>query len=70
MSVALAFFFANLIGLGLGPVIAGSLSDRLAVAYGTAEGLRYALMIVMLVFVPAGGFMLRAARYLKTDAED
>lgn len=70
MAVALAFFFANLIGLGLGPVIAGALSDRFAVTHGTAEGLRYALMLVMLIFVPAGGFMLRAAHYLKTDAED
>jgi len=70
MAVALAFFFANLIGLGLGPVITGALSDRFAVAHGTAEGLRYALMIIMLIFAPAGGFMLRAGRYLQADAED
>jgi predicted MFS family arabinose efflux permease len=70
LAVAIAFFFANLIGLGLGPVIAGSLSDVLAFNYGPAEGLRYALMIVTNVLALAGWFMLRAVRYLQTDAED
>lgn len=70
MAIAVAFFFANLIGLGLGPVIAGSLSDIFSVTHGTAEGLRYALMVVVIVFVPAGCVMLRAGRYLKSDAED
>ena len=70
ISVAVAFFFANLIGLGAGPVIAGSLSDVLSIAYGKADGLRYALMIVMMIFVPGGCLMLRAAQYLNTDAED
>jgi predicted MFS family arabinose efflux permease len=70
MSVAIAFFFANLIGLGLGPVIAGAISDKLAQTYGSADGLRYSLMIVMTVFLPAGWFMLRAVRHIKADAED
>lgn len=70
MSVAVAFFFANLVGLGLGPVIAGSLSDMFGAIYGSAEGLRYAVMLVMLVLLPAAWFMLRAARHLQTNAED
>jgi MFS family permease len=70
MSIAIAFFFANLIGLGLGPVIAGALSDELAQTYGSAKGLGYALMIVMTVFLPAGWFMLRVVRHVKADAED
>jgi predicted MFS family arabinose efflux permease len=70
LAVALAFFFANLIGLGLGPLIAGALSDRLGAIFGTAEGLRYALMTVMTALVPSGWLMLRAARYLNSDAED
>lgn len=69
-AVAIVFFFANLIGLGAGPVLAGYLSDYFAQFYGPAEGLRYALMIMMVTFVPCGIFMLRAARYLKADAED
>lgn len=70
MAVAIAFFFANLIGLGLGPVIAGSLSDWFAQSYGPADGLRYALMTVMFTFIPSGILMLRAARTLGVDMED
>lgn len=70
MAVAIAFFFANLIGLGCGPLIAGALSDHMAQIYGPAEGLRYALMMTTMTFLPAGWFMFRAARYLRADAED
>jgi predicted MFS family arabinose efflux permease len=70
LAVATVFFFANLVGLGLGPVVTGAISDHLAVFYGTGDGLRYALMIVMAVLLPAGWLMLRAARYLKQDAEE
>jgi len=70
MAVAIAFFFANLIGLGLGPVIAGSLSDWFAQDYGPADGLRFALMTVMFTFIPSGILMLRAARTLCADMED
>lgn len=70
LSVAVVFFFANLIGLGLGPVLTGALSDQFAVTAGSAEGLRYALMVVMGVLLPAGYLMLRASRYFKNDAED
>jgi predicted MFS family arabinose efflux permease len=69
MSVAIIFFFANLIGLGLGPVIAGRLSDTFAKTMGPAEGLRYAMMLVMVTFLPCGYYMLRAGRTLKADAE-
>ncbi len=69
MSVAVIFFFANLIGTGLGPIITGRLSDSFAASAGPAEGLRYAMMIVMVAFLPAGWFMLRAARNLERDQE-
>ncbi len=69
MSVAVIFFFANLIGTGLGPIITGRLSDTFAKSVGSADGLRYAMMIVMVTFVPSGWFMLRAARNLKRDLE-
>ena len=70
LAVALMFFFANLVGLGLGPVIAGTLSDAFAVSHGAAEGLRLALMIVNGVLLPAGWLLIRAARYFKQDTED
>jgi len=69
MSVAVIFFFANLIGTGLGPIITGRLSDYFAASVGPAEGLRYAMMIVMVTFVPSGWFMLRASRNLARDQE-
>jgi len=70
MAVAIVFFFANLIGLGAGPVIAGMLSDHFALTHGPAEGLRYAMMVMMCAFLPSGYFMLRASRMMRTDAED
>lgn len=69
MAVALAFFFANLLGLGIGPVITGFISDHLASVYGSADGLRYALMVVFGFFIPASWVMLLAVRYIRADAE-
>lgn len=45
MSVALVYLFANLIGMGLGPVATGALSDALRPMFGN-ESLRYALVIL------------------------
>jgi MFS family permease len=70
LSVALALFFANLIGLGLGPIITGGLSDMLGSAYGSGNGLRYALMIVMSLLLPAGWLYLRSAKHLRADTEE
>jgi predicted MFS family arabinose efflux permease len=69
MSVAVVFFFANLIGTGFGPIVTGRLSDTFARSVGPGDGLRYAMMLVMVTFLPAGYFMLRAARGLARDAE-
>jgi MFS family permease len=43
LSVALIYLFANLIGLGVGPLLAGALSDVLTPRLGS-ESLRYALL--------------------------
>ncbi|MFO6448308.1 spinster family MFS transporter [Erythrobacter sp. NE805] len=67
-SVAFMFFFANLIGLGIGPIVAGALSDHFTALQGPS-GIRWSLVIVVLLFLPAGGLMLRAARSLETDIE-
>jgi predicted MFS family arabinose efflux permease len=45
MSIALVLFFSNLIGLGLGPLVVGALSDSLQPLFGE-ESLRYALLTV------------------------
>ena len=69
-SMALVLFCANLLGLGLGPIVTGVLSDEFGSVYGSGEGLRYALMTVVIVLIPAGWLLLRAARHLERDAED
>lgn len=68
MAVALVFFFGNLIGMGFGSWLTGLLSDGFGVAYGT-QGLRYALLAMVLLYLPAGWALLRAAKTLQRDAE-
>ncbi|WP_297339703.1 MFS transporter [Pseudophaeobacter sp.] len=69
-AIAIAYFFANLIGVGLGPVITGVLSDYFAASIGPAEGLRYALAVMTVLYLPSAFFMLRAARTLEQDSEE
>jgi len=65
---AALFFILNLIGLGLGPLTVGALSDMLRPAHGDADGLRYAIVAVALI---ANGWSithyLLAARTLRDD---
>ena len=65
---AALFFILNLIGLGLGPLIVGSLSDLLRPAYGDADGLRYAIIGTALVakFWAIAHFLL-ASRSVSAD---
>lgn len=65
-ALAVVLLFANLIGLGLGPFLAGAISDYLAPTLGNAESLRWAIMILFVVMFAGGFFMLRAARYIET----
>ncbi|MDZ4864143.1 MAG: MFS transporter [Gemmatimonadota bacterium] len=60
------YFVLNLIGLGLGPLTTGLLSDRLSGQLGT-ESLRWAIMLVCLANIPAVGCYLAAARGLRRD---
>jgi MFS family permease len=57
----------GLIGQGLGTLLVGWLSDRLAPEYGPAQGLVYALLIASLIYLWAGAHYLLAARYLRGD---
>ena len=68
-SVVLVTF--NLIGLGLGPMVTGVISDFLIAHYGMAEdSLRYALVIVLLPSLLAGVLFWRASRHLPREALD
>ncbi|MEX6631923.1 spinster family MFS transporter [Hyphococcus lacteus] len=68
-SIALVLFFGNLIGFGLGPVVTGALSDMFSKTYGQ-EGLRYALLIIMLLTSVAAGLFYSAGQTIRKDMED
>ena len=57
----------GIVGQGLGTLLVGWLSDRLAPRYGEAEGLVYALLIASLIYLWAGAHYLLAGRHLKAD---
>lgn len=64
---AVLFFILNLIGLGLGPVVIGVLSDALAPTYA-AESLRYAMLSTLpAIGILCGLLFLLSAKYLRED---
>lgn len=68
ISVALTFLFANLIGMGLGPVAVGALSDALHPISGP-ESLRYALLILSPGYFWAAWHLWRASRTVAQDID-
>ena len=61
------FFILNLIGLGLGPLAIGVLSDALAPSYA-AESLRYAMLYTLPgIGILCGLLFILAAKYLRED---
>ncbi len=66
---AISMLFSNLVGLTLGPLVTGMLSDHLALSMGPAEGLRWAMILALSTFFPTGWFMLRATRTIVADFE-
>jgi predicted MFS family arabinose efflux permease len=67
MSIAIVYLLANLIGLGLGPLAAGALSDALHGRFG-ADSLRYALLILCPGYLWAAWHLWRAAGTVTHDA--
>jgi hypothetical protein len=65
-SGALLLLIGNLIGLGLGPLAIGVLSDMLEPQFGQ-ESLRYALLVAPAAAVIGAIFYFRAARTLRDD---
>jgi len=66
LTSAVLFFMFNMIGLGLGPLSVGLLSD-FYVAYVGDESLRYAMLTVGVLGSPAVVLFLLAARHLPAD---
>ena len=66
LTSAILFFVLNFIGLGLGPLTAGLLSDYFTGIYGP-DGLRYAMLVVGLISTPAILLFYLAGRSLPAD---
>ncbi len=66
LTSAVLFFIMNLIGLGLGPLTAGLLSDQLTASYGS-DGLRYAMLIISFIGLSGIVMFLLAGRNLLVD---
>ena len=69
MAIAVLYLFANLIGLGLGPLAAGMLSDALRPDVGE-ESLRYALLILCPGYFWGAWYVLQASRTVSADLPD
>lgn len=65
---AIFLFINNLIGIGLGNLLIGALSDAFAARFAE-ESLRYAILSGAVFYVTAAGFFLLAAPRLKRDWE-
>jgi hypothetical protein len=68
VSIAVIYLFANLIGMGLGPLAAGALSDALKPLVGE-ESLRYALLILCPGYLWGGWHAWQAGRTVGRDLE-
>ena len=66
LTSAVLFLVLNMIGLGLGPLTVGLLSDFYASYFGN-DSLRYAMLTVALLSAPAIGLFLLAAKHLPAD---
>ena len=68
MSIALLFLFANLIGLGLGPLFVGALSDVLT-PWAHQESLRYALLTLCPGYLWCAFYFWKAGSTVMRDLE-
>lgn len=66
MSIAIIFLFANLVGMGVGPLAAGALSDALRPMF-VEESLRYALLALCPGYCWAGWHLWRASGTVTRD---
>jgi predicted MFS family arabinose efflux permease len=68
LAIAGISLFANLIGMGLGPLVVGVLSDGLTPAFGD-ESLRYALLALCPGYVWAGWHIWCASKSVTSDLQ-
>jgi len=70
LTSAILFFVLNLIGLGMGPLTAGLLSDYFTKTYGGDDGLRYAMLVVAAISSVGVLMFALAARNLPHDLQE
>jgi MFS family permease len=68
LTSAILFFVLNLIGLGLGPLVVGIISDKLAPALGN-ESLRWAMSIIIVIGAVSTIFFFISAKKLTVDLQ-
>ena len=68
MASAILYFVLNIIGLGLGPLTVGILSDAFANQFGD-DNLRYAMATTLTFSLLGAGFLWMGVRGLKHDLE-
>lgn len=68
LASAILFFILNLIGLGMGPLTAGALSDYFSAEYGD-DGLRYALICTAMISATGVLALYAASRSLRADLD-
>ncbi len=68
MAPAVLLLIINIIGLGIGPPAVGALSDFFRESYGD-QALRYAIMAIAAMIIPAAGLFLLAGRSMDKDWE-
>jgi MFS family permease len=66
LTSAVLFFVFNLIGLGLGPLVIGILSDLLAPTFGI-ESLRWAMSIIMIVGAVSATLLFISAKKFEEE---
>jgi MFS family permease len=67
VATSLVLFIQTLVGLGLGPVLVGMISDHLKPTMGDAQGLRYGLVSVGIVNLWAAAHYFWGARHVRED---
>jgi len=67
MSSAVLFFILNLIGLGLGPMTTGFLSDYFATQGYGADSIRWAMVVTVLIGIPVASLFWVGARRLPKE---
>ena len=67
MATSLVLFIQTLVGLGLGPLMVGMISDHLKPSIGDAQGLRYGLVTVGVVNLWAAAHYFWGARTVRED---